>query len=552
MPSVSPAQHRWIGWLHSNPGALAHSGMSQAKVDEWLHADRGSPWKHRASGGAAKRDTGFHGDWTDWLDTARPKRSLVDPGIYAFPPGGIDKRMEGVYSPDLYQGSDADQGMRGSARGGIVQHRDAGGATNAAPAELAPDPPDYTDQFNTQLSPADETRYQSWVTQRSAAQKRDASKDTFDYDLRGAWKSDAQAAANGHLPDTWKKPNHPTFSTGSQYSGTGGMTGGTWVPKDNSWSYQPSATNLNMYGPEGLREYFRQTEPDSKLMMASPRAFGGTLHRDAGGMVDPTSPSLGGIAPSAQSMTPQTQALVQRYSALPTEKLYELSAQLGATPQGQIVRKVLQQKQAMPQQGMQPTQQQSAGMQQPQGYAGGGAPAISPSMASPWWTRHEAETSARPASGFLAGATAGRADSLKTSAPSGSYVLPADVVAGLGEGNSLAGARVVQDMLSTGPHGIPMPRGGGRSTIPRAPALGDLRQFAAKGGDVQTGAEDATPVALSHGEFVVEPRDVARLGGGDLKRGHRILDAFVVHVRKKHIDKLKQLPGPVGAKKKAA
>ena len=51
MPSVSPAQHRWIGWLHSNPDALAHSGMSRAKVDEWLHSDKGSPWKHRDAGG---------------------------------------------------------------------------------------------------------------------------------------------------------------------------------------------------------------------------------------------------------------------------------------------------------------------------------------------------------------------------------------------------------------------------------------------------------------------------------------------------------------------
>lgn len=262
-------------------------------------------------------------------------------------------------------------------------------------------------------------------------------------------------------------------------------------------------------------------------------------HRDTGGMVDPTSPPIGGIAPSAQTMNPQAQAMVQRYSALPTEKLYELSAQLGQSPEGQIVRKLLQQKQAIPQQGMQPP---------PQGYAGGGAPSISPSMATPWWVRQEAEGDTRgAATGFLNGATAGRADSLKTSAPSGSYVLPADVVAGLGEGNSLAGARVVQSMLSTGPHGIPMPRGGGRNTIPKPPAIGELRQFAADGGDV--GGEDATPVALSHGEFVIRPQDVSQLGGGDLKRGHRILDAFVLHVRKKHIDKLKSLPGPVGAKK---
>jgi hypothetical protein len=269
-------------------------------------------------------------------------------------------------------------------------------------------------------------------------------------------------------------------------------------------------------------------------------------HRDIGGMVDPTSPSIGGIAPSAQSMTPQTQALVQRYSSLPAEKLQELAAQMGASPQGQIIRKVLQQKQYMSQ-GMQPAPQS------PPGYAGGGAPpAMSMSMGTPWWTRQEAEGDARgAATGFLNGATAGRADSIKTQAPSGSYVLPADVVAGLGEGNSLAGARVVQSMLSTGPHGIPMPRGGGRNTIPHPPPLNDLRQFEAKGGGVQDEGGDVTPVALSHGEYVVTPRDVAQLGGGDLKRGHRILDAFVIHVRKKHIAKLQKLPGPVGAKKKS-
>jgi hypothetical protein len=47
MPSTSAAQHRWIGWLHSNPEARAHSGMSQAKVDEWLHSDKWQPMEAR-------------------------------------------------------------------------------------------------------------------------------------------------------------------------------------------------------------------------------------------------------------------------------------------------------------------------------------------------------------------------------------------------------------------------------------------------------------------------------------------------------------------------
>jgi hypothetical protein len=54
-----------------------------------------------------------------------------------------------------------------------------------------------------------------------------------------------------------------------------------------------------------------------------------------------------------------------------------------------------------------------------------------------------------------------------------------------------------------------------------------------------------TPVALSHGEFVVSPEHVARFGGGDHTKGVKFFDKFVVEQRKKHIAKLKSLPGPV-------
>ena len=64
--------------------------------------------------------------------------------------------------------------------------------------------------------------------------------------------------------------------------------------------------------------------------------------------------------------------------------------------------------------------------------------------------------------------------------------------------------------------------------------------------------DDVTPVALSHGEIVVTPQQVSALGGGDLKRGHRVLEHFVLHIRKKNIDTLKKLPPPVGMKKKNA
>jgi len=130
------------------------------------------------------------------------------------------------------------------------------------------EPPDFTDQYNTKLSPQQEQQFQAWLKQRSAAEGRDVSKDLFDYDLRGAWLHDAKAAANGHLPDTWKKPNEPTFSTQSIYSGKDGYRGGTWKQEKNGkWTYTPSETNIKMLGRRGLQQTFSREQQGSTLIM---------------------------------------------------------------------------------------------------------------------------------------------------------------------------------------------------------------------------------------------------------------------------------------------
>jgi hypothetical protein len=124
------------------------------------------------------------------------------------------------------------------------------------------DPIDYTDIFNTQLTPEQETAYTAW------AKANNRERDTYDYDLRGAWKADAQAAANGHLPDTWKKPNHPTFSKESMYNGVEGMVGGMWQDMGNDqWQYVASPTNVGMHGVEALKKYFSRVEPNNKLVL---------------------------------------------------------------------------------------------------------------------------------------------------------------------------------------------------------------------------------------------------------------------------------------------
>lgn len=125
----------------------------------------------------------------------------------------------------------------------------------------APDPNDLTDQYNTQLSPEDETKYQAW------AKKLGPQGNTYDYDLRGAWASGAGQAANGHFPDTFKKPNHPTFSDQSQYS-TPQTPGGKWEQQpDKSWSFTTSPFQAKYHSADELQQYFKRVEPGNKVVV---------------------------------------------------------------------------------------------------------------------------------------------------------------------------------------------------------------------------------------------------------------------------------------------
>jgi hypothetical protein len=63
------------------------------------------------------------------------------------------------------------------------------------------------------------------------------------------------------------------------------------------------------------------------------------------------------------------------------------------------------------------------------------------------------------------------------------------------------------------------------------------------GGHV-SGIVPATPIMASSGEFVIPPDEVKRRGGGNLNKGHRLLDAWVKDQRNQHIKTLKSLPGP--------
>jgi hypothetical protein len=119
---------------------------------------------------------------------------------------------------------------------------------------------DFSDQYNTALTPQQEQQFRAAYPDPH---------DLYDYDLRGAWLASAGKAANGHLPDTYKKPNHPTFSTESQYSGKDGYMGGTWAEgKGKKWLYTASPTNMKFRTAEQMNQYFKMTEPDADLLLA--------------------------------------------------------------------------------------------------------------------------------------------------------------------------------------------------------------------------------------------------------------------------------------------
>jgi len=111
--------------------------------------------------------------------------------------------------------------------------------------------------------------------------------------------------------------------------------------------------------------------------------------------------------------------------------------------------------------------------------------------------------------GLIQIAEPGRTDTRNVSLPNGAYVIPADVVSALGEGNTLAGSAVLDKIF-------PIKTGGG---IP-------------------------VPIVIAGGEYVVSPGDCRKVGGGNIKHGHEVLDKFVLSTRKNTINELKKLPGP--------
>lgn len=145
-----------------------------------------------------------------------------------------------------------------------VQDQFSGRSGGVLGQYIAPRYEDLSDQFNTPLSPDEERRFREWLKTLPPRLRS-----TEDYDLRGAWKANAQAAANGHLPDTWKKPNHPTFSQESQYS-RAAQQGGSWQDAGGErFNYWASPANQRYRSMGETSRYFQEAEPDATVIFPS-------------------------------------------------------------------------------------------------------------------------------------------------------------------------------------------------------------------------------------------------------------------------------------------
>ena len=116
--------------------------------------------------------------------------------------------------------------------------------------------------YRTPLDPISQHFYDAWLQSQTAARGFDPSGPDYDmpgYYMSGGW---LDAPGSGHFPDSFKAPNHPTFSDESMYhmtpNGAGGLNlGGAW----NDDTFQAGPTNRENWAVDELLKYFLREEP---------------------------------------------------------------------------------------------------------------------------------------------------------------------------------------------------------------------------------------------------------------------------------------------------
>lgn len=144
--------------------------------------------------------------------------------------------------------------------------------------------------------------------------------------------------------------------------------------------------------------------------------------------------------------------------------------------------------------------------------------------------------------GPIVSAVPGRTDLHRTKVPSGSFVIPADIVSAHGEGNTLAGMHVLQKLFKMGAHA------GNPSAIPGVNPT--IKKLAKGGSPSDKHVGKPVDVRLAGGEIVVPPENVHETMERVCKKkmslsaAHAAMDQWVLKERKKLRKTLAKLPGP--------
>jgi len=153
-----------------------------------------------------------------------------------------------------------------------------------------------------------------------------------------------------------------------------------------------------------------------------------------------------------------------------------------------------------------------------------------------------------PYAGPLHSTVPGRTDKIKLNVKPGSFVIPADVVSIIGEGNTLTGTAMLKAAFDPnfltggmkvkgtkgkmGMHPPPVP-----SQLPTQ-APGVSKPAMAEGGE----AKGNVPIIVAGGEHILEPESlIAKFGS--LPHAHKTLDEFVEQVRDQEYKRLATAPG---------
>jgi len=128
----------------------------------------------------------------------------------------------------------------------------------------------YVREFNTGLTQDEFYKFYEWGLKKYG-NLENLLYEMGTYDVQGAWKSGDvfKTDARGHGTDKWKKPNHRTFSTESVYHSEK-TPGGRWLKTPYGVQFHPSKITLDLYGVDQLQKYFKEHEPNVKLMWQNP------------------------------------------------------------------------------------------------------------------------------------------------------------------------------------------------------------------------------------------------------------------------------------------